>query len=147
MNLNRVRRIKKIRDFALKEVQMEYAKVVQELWRLERESERMETFRSDLRRQFVELQKNKSGVRSEDLQEVYQFIVYTERVLFSLRRQIASLEEVLDRIRKVMMERKVERDIMDKLERRVELKILQEEVKEERKASDEKAVQGFFRRE
>ncbi len=146
MNLSRIKRIKRIREHALKEVQMEYARVAQDIWRLEKESERIDEFRMELRDEFIQLQKRDKCVRSEDLQEVYQFIVYTERILLSIRHKIASLEKVLEEIRNRMMERKIERDVMDKLERRVEFRILQEELKEERKSSDEKAIQGFFRR-
>lgn len=125
---------------------MEYARVAQEIWRLEKEAERIDGFRMELRDEFIQLQKRDKCVRSEDLQEVYQFIVYTERVLLSIRHKIASLEKVLEEIRNRMMERKIERDVMDKLERRVELRTFQEELRKERKSSDEKAVQGFFRR-
>ncbi len=146
MNLNRIKRIKRIREHALKEVEMEYAKLVQEIWRLEKEAEGIDEFRLRLRHEFVHLQERNNTIRSEELHRVYQFIVHSERILLSIRHRITSLEKVLEEVRNRMMEKKIERDIMDKLERRVEVRILQEELKEERKSTDEKAIQGFFRR-
>ncbi len=139
MNLRRIRRIKGIREFALREVQLEYAQVVQELWRMEKELEQVSLIRDELRNRFVELQS--SGVlQSEELHRIYHLLTLAEHTIFSIQSQIAVLEQRLEEIRNRMREKKIERDIMDRLERIVELQMSQEELRQERKDADEIAL-------
>ena len=143
MKLTRVKRLLKIREFELKQVQSQYAVVLSELSQLEREIERMEKYRNRLREELFSLQRNRQGFKAEEMQGLYRFVVFVERRLFSLERQKQDTESYLERLRQIMLERKKEKDIVDKIKAKVELDELRQAVEKERKEADEKATQQF----
>ncbi len=143
MKLSRVKRLLKIRSFELKEVQHQYAKVVTELTSLETEIEKMQSYRHKLQNELSGLL-SRQNTKADQIKDVYKFIASVDKTIFSLERRKDDLLSYLERLRVVMLERKKEKDIVEKIKSKVELELFKELLDKERKEADEKATQQFI---
>ena len=142
MNLERIRRIKRLREFELEQAQMAYAGLLNELSRLETEIEAYLRVRAEVigKMRQIKLAPEYDG---EDLRFTYGYLVYVEDVLSRLHREKEGLLERIELARRQMLERKVEKDITEKLESKAKLELLSREVALERKELEENALQRY----
>ncbi len=142
MNLERIRRIKRLREFELEQAQMAYAGLLNELARLEGEIEGYLRVRAQVIGKIREI-KLAQEYNGDDLRFTYGYLVYVEDVLSRLHREKEALLERIELARRQMLERKVEKDITEKLESKAKLELLSREVALERKELEENALQRY----
>ncbi len=142
MRTGRIKRLLRIRDFELREVQAQYAEVLARIAKLEEEISVVGDTRKALIMGILSLEE-KGKFTIDDLQSIQQVVVYLERQLLSLDRQRQDLESYLEVLRQRVLERKKERDIVDKIKTKLELDLAKNEMERERKDADEFATQRY----
>ena len=142
MRSGRIKRLLRIRDFELREVQTHYAEVLSRIARLEEEISSIGESRKALIMDILSLEE-RGEFSIDELQSMQQVVVYLERQLLSLDRQRQDLESYLEVLRQRVLERKKERDVVDKIKTKLELDLAKKEMERERKDADEFATQRY----
>ncbi len=143
--VQRISRIKKIREFALKEVQMRYANLLRLLHGVEENISVCCQQENRLIESLYQLYSQKKRFSSDELMEIHQNLGSIRRWKVALLRQKKQLEEQLDSLRVEMLKKKQEKDVMERLEEKFYLDLVKDVTKKEMKEADESAVQRFVR--